>query len=71
MQRNKYLILKLHEVFIVLFRKEAMRNSDEEYQKLTALIKAAVTDRYVYSLDANPITYYVREYRPSSKFTYY
>lgn len=31
-----------------------------------ALIKAAVTDRYVYSLDATPITYFVREYRPST-----
>ena len=31
------------------------------------MIKATVTDRYVYSIDAKPITYYVREYRPSSK----
>ncbi len=43
-----------------------MRLADVEYQKLVALIKATVTDRYVYSLDAEPITYYVREYRAST-----
>lgn len=47
-----------------------MKRADDEYQKLTQLIRAAVTDRYVYSIDASPITYYVREYRSSSKNFY-
>lgn len=42
--------------------------ADEEYQQLVALIKSEVSGRYVYSLDANPITYVVREFRQNSKF---
>jgi hypothetical protein len=44
-----------------------MKNADMEYQKLIISIKNEVTGRYVYSIDANPITYVVREYRPGSK----
>ncbi len=43
-----------------------MKLADLEYQKLVSSIKATVADRYVYSLDAEPITYYIREYRAST-----
>ena len=40
-----------------------MKNADEEYQRTSLSIRADLTGRYVYNLDAIPVTYIIREYR--------
>eukprot|EP00347_Sterkiella_histriomuscorum_P004825 403358945 len=79
MQRTKYLIEKLKRLREMLTlaevaeetqnmedTKEQMRMADQEYQKLTQNIKTIVSGRYAYSLDANPVTFIIKEYRQTT-----
>lgn len=50
------------------FRKEQMKENDNEFKTLGISIKNELSGKYVYSLDATPIPYEIREFRTSSKF---
>lgn len=44
-----------------------MKSLDEEFRTVGNGIKKEITGRLVYSFDAKPITYEVKDYRTSSK----
>jgi hypothetical protein len=43
-----------------------MKTADEEYRAVGNGIKKEVTGRFVYSFDATPITYEIKDYRTGS-----